>query len=333
MRQSEIEEPKYFQVYKDYVDPAVYVVIIVTGLILNGTLLLMFIRQKEIRTRPNIMIFNLAVCDILNIAANAPLHYFNKYDHASEDITSCGLQLAFRQFLRAVSALSLLALSIQRFCVTVPLLNRRVVECCGSSRLTLLYILFVWALALPVALPPSFIRDIYAYLCSSYKNPNSANLSTLCYTLFYCVVLPIFILGFNLATARRLKRSIMEIPGEVQNVELQELRKRSANVVMALALLYIISFTPFWVWNMAVYWGELERNSPLVLFTAYLTKYLLFLNACFNPIALYISSVTYRNLFRHYLCCLQQEENLEQDNGTNSSSVPGDYNEVVVRNG
>ncbi|KAJ9588461.1 hypothetical protein L9F63_018194 [Diploptera punctata] len=50
------------QVFQNYVDPAVYTLILTVGLVWNGVLVLMFAGQKQLWTPPNIMIFNLAVC-------------------------------------------------------------------------------------------------------------------------------------------------------------------------------------------------------------------------------------------------------------------------------
>jgi hypothetical protein len=59
------QEPEEFQPFNYYIDPALYLVVLIVGLIGNGILLFMFVRHLEIRTRSNIMIINLVVCDLV----------------------------------------------------------------------------------------------------------------------------------------------------------------------------------------------------------------------------------------------------------------------------
>jgi hypothetical protein len=58
-------EPEEFQLFNYYIDPALYLVVLIVGLIGNGILLFIFVRHREIRTRFNIMIISLVVCDLV----------------------------------------------------------------------------------------------------------------------------------------------------------------------------------------------------------------------------------------------------------------------------
>ncbi|KAJ9576738.1 hypothetical protein L9F63_025366 [Diploptera punctata] len=297
--QTTSDDPDYFVIYKTYVDPAIYVIIIILGLTFNGTLLIMFLRHKEIRTTGNIMILNLTVCDLLNICINAPLHYsFHYYKNELNNVLLCRIITAVRQFFRCVSASSLLALSVQRYCATNPRVQYFNSRCRVAS-----FVLVVWVFPLGVAVPPSVTWDFYRRMCSYYnKNNTTTRLVIILTAVLYCVVFPALVLGFNLLTARRLRHSAHAFPGETGH-SIKSRRKRSAGVVTSLAVLYVISYVPYWVWCSFVYNYDVDRHSGVVLFTEYVFKYLLFADACFNPLTLYFTSITFKNMFRRYMCC------------------------------
>ena len=293
-------DPECFVFFKTYIDPAMYVVIIIIGLILNGTLLLIFARHREIRTTANIMILHLAICDVLNICINGPIHYvFPYYGYDIQNRFICGSLVVARQLLSCISALSLVALSIQRFCATFPRIHGIFLN---NKCIIGLFVVLVWVLSLGMSLPPIFMEEVFEHFCSSYKNIEAARAMVLLSTISYCVVFLAFIVIFNLLTARRLRRSAQQIPGENLH-KVKNSREKSANVMTSLCVLYIVSYVPHWVWCTVVYCYELNRHTGVVLFTEYLFKYLLFAHACFNPVALYISSSVFKKLFRRYMCC------------------------------
>ena len=301
--QSQVEldetDPECFVFFKKYIDPIMYVVIIICGLVLNGTLLAIFARHKEIRTTANIMILNLALCDILNVCINAPVHYVYPYYRKKLHILTCRTLLAARQFFSSISAISLVALSIQRFCATFSFTHRKFFN---NKCRTVLLVVLVWAISLVISVLPTFMWEYYERMCSYYRNPNTTKVVVVISAILYCVVYLGFMVGFNLLTARRLRLSAQEMPGEMRN-KIKSCRNKSASVVTSMAVLYVMSYVPYWIWSLVVYCYELNRHTGLALFTEYMFKYLLFAHSCFNPVALYISSNTFKRLFRRYLCC------------------------------
>lgn len=55
-----------------YIVPALFALIFVVGTIGNGTLVLIFVRHKQMRNVPNIYILNLALGDLLVIVSCVP---------------------------------------------------------------------------------------------------------------------------------------------------------------------------------------------------------------------------------------------------------------------
>ena len=302
-----MSEREKFSVLQIYVNPTIFVIIMAVGLVQNVTLVLVFVRHGEIRTTANTMIFNLAISDILNLSISAPLFCMFHYPHnAPNNVMLCRLYTAGRHFLLCVSALSVLALSVQRFCITAPfhLSSRR--KSWTPSTSPTLYVFAVWLLSFLIALPMFLIEGVYSYLCSSNTEGSPTRIIFLLYTLMFCVLLPGLMLFFSTLTAWRLRRSVMQMPCEIRHRTHARVRRRSARIVTFLALVFVVTYCPLWMWATVVYWTDADRQSAIVLVSEYVTKYLLFANGCFNPIALCAASGTFRKLFKRYLCCSAQ---------------------------
>jgi gastrin-releasing peptide receptor/bombesin-like receptor 3 len=302
-----VSEGDDFYALKTYVNPAIYILIMTVGLVQNGTLIFIFLRHREIRTTANTMLFNLAVSDILNLSISAPLFCMFHYPHNDlADVTSCRLYTAGRHFLLCVSALSVLALSVQRFCITSPkLLYSRSMNWSLTTS-PMLYVLAVWLLALLIALPMFLSQGVYGYLCSSNTDESPTRVLFLLYALMFCVLLPSLMFFLSMLTARRLRKSAEIMPCALRHVTQEHARVRSAKIVTFLAIVFVVTYFPLWLWAAVVYWTDPNRQSAPVLISEYVTKYLLFANGCFNPTALCIASRTFRRLFRRYLCCSAQ---------------------------
>jgi hypothetical protein len=80
----------------------------------------------------------------------------------------------------------------------------------------------------------------------------------------------------------------------------------SARTVTFLTLVLVLTYCPLWLWTAVVYWTDPDRQSAIVLVSECVTKYLLFANGCFNPMALYVASETFSKLPKRYLCCSAQ---------------------------
>ncbi|XP_069682437.1 neuropeptide CCHamide-1 receptor-like [Periplaneta americana] len=294
------EQYTTLDIFTSHVDPVVYSIYIVVGFLLNGAVIIMFIRSEEIRKPANVMILNLAICDILNIGISGPLQFLCSYEpRYPMMIIGCRTEMAVRQLLRAGAALSLVALSIQRFFITMPSFHRYSSK--TSNIYLAVYILAIWLLAMLVSLPTVLVMGVYTYLCSlDVQDPYPTKVMVITNFLFYCALLPLLMFVFSFVTARRLRRSVREFRGTVQNQK----RNRSANVVIFLSVLFIICFLPYELWCVVVYCITPKFTEDSVGLTLAVSKYFLFANACFNPLALYFCSGTFKTLFRkYYFCC------------------------------
>jgi hypothetical protein len=307
-----IEKSDIEEVFQYYIYPGVYLIIFILGTIGNGALLLMFVKHKEVRTGPNIMIFNLALTDVMNLFANAPLYYASKYysEWIFLDVYGCRIFVTFRFLNHTIIELSIVALSAQRYCAIVTSFDYPPSRMRLSARSrTILYILTVWLIALVLALPPSIIFEFKDGVCFPFvRSQTFVKALDIFYFTFFCFFLPITMGVFSVLTARKLRQSVSNVPGELRYKTREAARYRSARVITALAVTYAISHIPRSVWFFLVSFFHLNRREMKYIFIDEVTNYLIFSNSCLNPLALYIASGTFRGLFRRYLFCVQQNK-------------------------
>jgi hypothetical protein len=300
------------EMFQYYIYPGVYLVIFMLGTMGNGALLLMFVKHKEVRTGPNIMIFNLALTDVMNLFANAPLYYASKYysEWIFLDVYGCRVFVTFRFLNHTIIELSIVALSAQRYCAVVTAFDYPPSRMRLSARSrTILYILTVWLIALVLALPPSIIFEFKDGVCFPFvRSQTFVKALDIFYFTFFCFFLPITMGVFSVLTARKLRQSVRNVPGELHYKTRETARYRSARVVTALAVTYAISHIPRSIWFFLVSFFHLNRREMKYIFIDEVTNYLIFSNSCLNPLALYIASGTFRGLFKRYLFCVQQNK-------------------------
>jgi hypothetical protein len=306
IRKKDLEE-----MFQYYIYPGVYIVIFVLGVMGNGVLLLIFVKHKEIRTAPNIMIFNLALADIVNLFANAPLYYVSKYysEWIFLDVYGCRVFVTFRFLNHTVIELSIVALSAQRYCAVATALDYPTSRRLSARSKTILFILTVWLTALVLALPPSIIFEFKNGVCFPFvKSQTFVKALDIFYFTFFCFFLPVTMGVFSVLTARKLRQSVHNVPGELRYKTRETARYRSAKVVTALAISYAISHIPRSIWFFLVSFFHLNRREMKYISVDEVTNYLIFSNSCLNPLALYIASGTFRRLFKRHLFCLRQNK-------------------------
>ena len=303
MQKALMEKLETTAIFRDYIDPPLYVLILLTGLAWNTVLLLMFAQKKQVRTAPNIMIFNIVIVDMLNLTFNLPLQYFGfyypSYVRLSEPV--CVLFITLRCMFTSTSALSVVALTAQRFCATLPAFHGLKARSHLSSLIiTIIYILVVWTLACSIVLPDTLGERVCDDSAAEKSSRKSAKVVSLHEFLVYCFVLPGIMLIFTIVTARRLKQSAKEIPGDTRHKTHEDARNRGAKVVTALCVVFTISYVPFFMWGRIATTLALDRLELAYRILDNITYYLLFSNPCFNPLALYVTSRTFRRLFNGY---------------------------------
>jgi hypothetical protein len=254
----------------------------------NGLLIFIFVRHREMRSDRNIIILNLAVADILSVLCNASLQIIFIYGGTFERaklyyrITDLSLEVS-----TGVCIYSIVGLSIQRYVAVVP--SYRCRECGIARRFnSTLFVLVLWV----VGCVPQIIHKTIGMSFQAWAMRN---------LILYCVVPIVAIATFYLMTSWRLRQSVRNMPGEALRQETaRHARVRSSNVLIALIVVFVISYTPIQLFRFIELWyfggGYLFDYVDLIAYS------LLSLNSCFNPVALYVASGTFRSYYNRYIC-------------------------------
>ena len=261
----------------------------IAAIFVNGLLVFIFIRHREVRTDRNTIILNLAIADILAVLCNASLQIifvyggtFNKTRIYYRVMDSC------LEVTTGVCIYSIVGLSVQRYCAVVPNYKS---NACGLSRRfnSSLFVGVLWiAACVPKVIEFSIEMGLRAWAMRNL--------------VLYCVIPAVFMAIFYVMTSWRLKQSVRKIPGEaVRHETVRNARFRSSNVLIALVAVFVVSYTPIQLFRFIELWfyggGYLFDYADVIAYS------LLSLNSCFNPVALYVASGTFRKYYNRYICC------------------------------
>jgi hypothetical protein len=91
-------------------------------------------------------------------------------------------------------------------------------------------------------------------------------------------------------TARHLVKSVHTISEEIH--PLASRRKNTAKIVLGLGIVFVISYVPYYFMWYAIRWDDSMKERELV-YTYFISTWLLVLNSCLNPVALFCSSLAF----------------------------------------
>ncbi|XP_069692856.1 slit homolog 2 protein-like [Periplaneta americana] len=301
---SETEDFEKFLFFKRHVEPVVLGTIFLIGAVWNVFLLAIFVLNPEMRSGPNACILNLAVGDLLSLVVNLPINYVHSiYDSWQLGILMCKTFKYVTDLTVGITVFSVVALGLQRYGATVKSFPKR--KSCQIT--TDKYIISIWVLALGLAVP-SFILATVEDRCLSGPAIHENNYTrvvwfTLTQLAVYCVVPICTIVYVNIRIACHLVDSAQNVPGESTAADLASGRSRAARMVVVLMAVFCLSYGPTFIVRALLLWPVLDHHSEVTLYIGFVCYCLFFCNACFNPIALYCMSTTFRNLFKKYLTC------------------------------
>jgi hypothetical protein len=262
-------------------------ILYVTAIAGNGLLIFIFIRHREMRSDRNIIILNLAVADILSVLCNASLQVLFISGKTFEEV-----KIYYRiidlslEVSTGVCIYSIVVLSVQRYSAVVP--THKCSKCGLATRFN--SNLFVCVLWVAGCMP----QIIHVTSGMSFRVWAMRNL------ILYCVVPVLAMATFYFLTSWRLRQSVRKMPGEaIRQETVRHARVRSSNVLIALIAVFFISYTPIQLFRFIELWfyggGYLFEYVDLIAYS------MLSLNSCFNPVALYVASGSFRRYFNKYL--------------------------------
>ena len=149
--------------------------------------------------------------------------------------------------------------------------------------------------AIPSAQPNHTCNLSYIYKTVSMYKP------IVIFDLLVSCVLPLCVIVFSyIMTARHLVKSAQPISEETQSPQLNT-RRNTAKIVLGLTVVYLICYVPFHVLRTYLMFnissGLDDYFVDEVMYTVVVSIYLLLLNSCLNPVALFCTSLAFRRQF------------------------------------
>jgi len=324
-----LKEEKFRLLLEKYINPVTQSVIFIIGCLGNGVLLAVFAMHKDMRTPPNHMVINLAVGDSLSLISNILIYDILDVSGGTwhYGLEICSVYLFVRHLCLGVTVYSIVVISAQRFFALRAFFKWRGFGCRLTEKYkSLLIIAFVWLLASVVAVPRTVNAGVYNNRCVGYglqdsegyyRLVNSIDLVALC---FVPLVLSAVLSG---ATARQIIESVKHMPGESAGKEkVKQARILSSSILISLVVVFAVCYVPYFLYIFLRAWFTLDVDNSTHLLIDFFTFSLIFGNACFNPIAVYLASRKYRLYMNKYLLCkCRQQVVMESRKFSNENSV------------
>lgn len=313
--------------------PILFAILMLTGVIGNGTLIFTVLRNKSMRNVPNILIVNLSAGDLLLLLMSAPfsatVFIFENYPFGE---LICKMNEYFQTLSAGVSVLTLTALSGDRYVAIVYPMSKHK----GKPTLkTSIAVAIIWIISAILAIPDAISFNIQVYEGVSYCNAFPAEWEnwygeTHCLFRFFTLFLiPLIIIGtFYCLMARILVKSSRQMPceatkgpGQSQQQQRQiEARMKVARVVMSFVLLFVICWLPRHIYLIWYYWSPSGFNDFWIWFKVF-GFCLTYVYSCVNPYALYFLSSQFRKYYNRYLFrCCPKSYRLRDANGSGLQS-------------
>ena len=297
---------------KQYQIP-VYAVPFIFGTTGNVLLFIIIICNKDMRTVPNMYILNMAICDTIYLTLIFSEACANRISSTwLEGDVLCTFLAFCRRLSVGLSAYSVTVYSIQRYRVTVDL-SLVSVSPQAACRVAVATICGVWIVAALFAVPSALSN----YLCQEYTLSISKTyyLRVVVFELSVSCVLPLCVIAFTyIMTARHLVENSRSISEGTQNHQL-ETRRNTVKIMVVQTVVFLISYVPyhaFWTYFICTIQNTIHsgQNINSSLHSNYNFQYwylisicFLLINPCFNPVALFWTSSSFRQHLKRYLTC------------------------------
>jgi hypothetical protein len=278
--------------------PLVIATLFVVGMTGNVLLLTIFIRHKEARKFQNSILINLTVVDCLTLLINVPLEYFYFRSSWQVGVLNCKLFYFFGYVFFAVSIYCVVMLSVQRFMAVTRLPSGAM---CHMGRKTMCVVVAsVWALGFIFSLPHALNADVNTSLC--YLPPFKEFIMT--DIVVMCIVPVVLVAVLSGLTAARIRRSAGSIPGEGAGQErLRHERIVSSTLLITLVAIFLLCHTPVFLFIFLFYHKYISISLERVYTILLVTHYLIYVNCCLNPLALFVMSKSFRAYMNDVICC------------------------------
>lgn len=303
-----------------YIVPSVFVVVFFVGLLGNGTLVLIFIRNRFMRSIPNTYIMSLAIGDFLVIVGTVPfistIYTFDSWPYGT---FICKLSEFLKDLSSGVTVFTLTLLSIDRYIAIVKPLHKLTGH--GGKTFTILLVMVVWLVAIAIAIPGAHFSYLWEfslfpghviYVCYPFpENMKPWYPRTMVLVKFlalYAIPLSLIAVFYALMAKHLFSASKDTFGNHDGHVQKRKGRTKVAKIVLIFVVLFAVCFFPSHVFMLWFYFHPNAIDNYTKFWHAWkiLGYMLTFFNSCLNPIALYFISGVFRVQYRKYLLCCRK---------------------------
>ena len=287
----------------------IYIFPFIFGTTGNVILLFIIICNKDMRTVPNMYIINLAISDIIYLTVLFCEACANRNLFKGTDSKVICVSFSYlRRLSVGLSAYSVALYSIQRYRATVKPFHVRH-SSAPSWRPFVAIVCGVWIVAALFAVPSSLslnlCQDNWTAKLPYYKH-------VVIFELIVSCILPLCVIAFTYTMiARQLMESCRSLSDGTQ-IPQHKTRRKSAKIVLALTVVFVISYVPyhvFWTYFFcvkedvySVFLTVILKYSHYKFMNVYIiSNYFLLINPCLNPVGLFCTSSRLRQHLKRYL--------------------------------
>ncbi|KAK2716633.1 neuropeptide CCHamide-1 receptor-like [Artemia franciscana] len=319
-----------------YFVPIIFSFIFITGIIGNGSLIVIYCRHRAMRTVPNTFVLSLSIGDLLVILITVP---FTAWIYTFESWHFGEIICIFSEFVKdvstGVSVFTLAVLSAERYWAIIDPLGKYLHK---GSRVTILTVISIWLASSLIAVPTAIntrvetVRANVIYrdngelynktkdtdFCSPYP---LAWLSTgyhhgiIIGRFIVYYALPLVVISYYyIRMALHLMRQASGVTGDMmRHGNTLIVRKKVAKMVLIFVFVFFLCFTPYYVFTFWFWFHDhtVDSFTPFWNYFRIVSFCLVYVNSCANPLALLLFSQTYRKCFFdfvvQYLLCRKTE--------------------------
>lgn len=329
-RDIEVENDVIFHPNVSAVYGALYAIVVVPALLVNILIILAFFRYSHLRTSINTYIVNLAVCDLCLVTFECfPIitQYLVPTKWSSNVVNDvfCTFSFFFNTFFGTAGIMTLLALSVERFCSVLHPVTTMAFATRTQTRANFILVL-VWCVTiLPhfgnCVLFDSVKRERHSYtggvydvtFCVSAKaDDNLFYGSFYTATIFFLLYASAFVttLAIYVKIIRKLKKRNLERFQDGSRRHRHHTGRRSSHdralkqtvkLVLFSVVSYLVCYSFYFYVNLYyVYFGLYKRQGfSLILIANWFGA----LNACLNPIMHAVFVSKFRRGLKSFLLC------------------------------
>lgn len=321
--------------------PIIFVLLMIIGVIGNGTLVYIVLRTKILRNVPNTLIVNLSIGDLLLLIFSVP-YMATVFGTSVYPFTEffCKINAYLQTLSLGVSIFTLTALSWDRYVAIVHPMSKHKGK---PSRKITIIVAVIWVgsalIAISDAVNFTLENESNVLFChevpyNDYGKEILKGRNVIHFLILFIIPL-IIIATFYILMARILIKSSRQLPCEAtlgpgmnnQQQRQIEARFKVAKVVLSFVVLFVICWLPRHVFTL---WYAYDTEGFTLFW--YIFKVigicLTYAYSCVNPYALYFLSSQFRKHYNRHLfrCCIRSRYRTRD-----STSVLTNFNSTIRR--